>query len=108
MNMLFNHTIIKGTSLVKAGGYATALIAIGTILNFAYEKNAWSADVKELGISQEVNMMGMEKRMLTRQIMQWRTKPATSNQDVQYKEAMVQQLESDKREIANKMRALRK
>ena len=100
-------TTFRNMSLTRMGGYCTAVIAIGTVLSFAYESNAWSADLKDLSNKQESNMLAMESRFITRQIMQWSVKPANTNQEIQYRDAMIRQLSTDKKEIANKLRALK-
>ena len=99
-------TTYNYSGIIRAGTFAGAIIAISTVVGFAYEANAWSADLEKLNVEQRSNMLGMEKRMLTRQIMQWRTKPTVSVQEKHYKEAMVKQLESDKNDVSEKMRAL--
>ena len=93
-------------TLIKAGSYAGAIMAIGSLLVVGYESNAWSADVEAMSRSSQQQMLGMEKRMLTRQIMEWSTKPANTAQERQYKNAVLEQLRSDKQETAVKLRSL--
>lgn len=99
-------TTFRTMSLTRLGGYCTAVIAIGTLLSFAYDSNAWSADLKELSNRQESNMLSMESRFIARQIMQWSVKPANTEQEKQYKNAMIHQLNTDKKEIVDKLRVI--
>jgi len=94
-------------SILQAGAYSAAVAAIITLATLAYEANAWSADLHELQVTQQRAILGMEKRTLTRQILQWSTKPTNTEQEQQYKEAIVKQLDSDKKDVVIKMRSLR-
>ena len=93
-------------NIIKAGSYAAAIIAISSVVGFAYEKNAWAVDLAAIQQTKRLNMLGMENRMLTRQIMQWSTKPSTTSQERQYKRAIVDQLKSDKSDVVIKMRSI--
>jgi hypothetical protein len=92
--------------LIKYGKYAAAIISLSVVLLAIYETNAWAGDIDKVEASQKQSILEMEKRMLTRSIMQWATRPAANKSDQQYKELMVDQLKSDKEDVIIKLRAM--
>ena len=93
-------------NLIKYGGYAGAILAIGSVLNFGYTINAWSADVEELKYSQSMSIYKLEFRQLKREIKQWKTKPSSSPIEQKYINSTIDDLKSDKKLIEIKMNSI--
>jgi len=93
-------------NVLKAGAYATAVLAIVALLSNAYQVNAWASDLAELNNKQQTYIFQMENRMLSRELLQWNTKPAVTSVEKEYKSAIIEQLKSDKSDIIMKLRSL--